>query len=118
MWKALNNDDFGDWRNGSLGLDPTLERNKALQMPRPVKRQEEASHAAQGVQFQFAERGTRAQDSVTVELCGYLLHRTGFAGGRTVQGKWSVQILCAVRTRPVRLSELRRAIPRKRSRQV
>lgn len=110
MWKALNNDDFGDWRNGSLGLDPTFERNKALQMPRPVKRQKEASHAAQGVQFQFAERGTRAQDSITVELY------TSYTGrvSRVVellQGKWTVQILCAMRTRPVRLSELRRAIP-------
>jgi DNA-binding HxlR family transcriptional regulator len=28
-----------------------------------------------------------------------------------LQGKWTVQILCAMRTRPVRLSELKRAIP-------
>ncbi len=28
-----------------------------------------------------------------------------------LRGKWTVQILCAMRTRPVRLSELRRQIP-------
>jgi DNA-binding HxlR family transcriptional regulator len=28
-----------------------------------------------------------------------------------LQGKWTIPILCAVRTQPVRLSELRRAIP-------
>lgn len=28
-----------------------------------------------------------------------------------LQGKWTVQILCAMRTHPVRLSELKRAIP-------
>jgi DNA-binding HxlR family transcriptional regulator len=28
-----------------------------------------------------------------------------------LQGKWTVQILCAMRTRPVRLSELKRTIP-------
>ena len=28
-----------------------------------------------------------------------------------LQGKWTVQILCAMRERPKRLSELRRAIP-------
>jgi len=28
-----------------------------------------------------------------------------------LQGKWTVQILCAMRARPVRLSELKRAIP-------
>jgi DNA-binding HxlR family transcriptional regulator len=28
-----------------------------------------------------------------------------------LQGKWTIPILCAVRTQPVRLSKLRRAIP-------
>ncbi len=28
-----------------------------------------------------------------------------------LRGKWTIQILCAMRTRPVRLSELRRQIP-------
>ena len=28
-----------------------------------------------------------------------------------LQGKWTIQILCAMRERPVRLSELKRAIP-------
>jgi len=28
-----------------------------------------------------------------------------------LQGKWTIQILCAMRARPVRLSELKRAIP-------
>lgn len=28
-----------------------------------------------------------------------------------LQGKWTVQILCAMRERPIRLSELRRGIP-------
>ena len=28
-----------------------------------------------------------------------------------LHGKWTVQVLCAMKTRPVRLSELRRAIP-------
>ena len=30
---------------------------------------------------------------------------------RLLQGKWTVQVLCAMSTHPVRLSELKRAIP-------
>jgi DNA-binding HxlR family transcriptional regulator len=30
---------------------------------------------------------------------------------RLLQGKWTLQILCAMRDRPVRLSELKRAMP-------
>ena len=58
---------------------------------------------------QSAERERRTSAPLNVMDTSYTGQVSRVVG--LLQGKWTVQILCAMRTRPVRLSELKRAIP-------